>query len=98
MSTVTRNFENVFYAATRLASETGGNVYSEHILYGLASVKGSVAQKILSEFVSADELLNNFKLHSVGGAIFSERANRIRQRAIETAAIKGSAAATEHIL
>ena len=98
MSTVTRNFENVFYAATRLASETGGNVYSEHILYGLASVKGSVAQKILSEFVSADELLNNFKLHSVGGAIFSERANRIRQRAIEAAAIKGTAAATEHIL
>lgn len=95
---VTENFEKVFNTSIRLASETGGIVYSEHILYGLVSTKGSVASKILSDFISAERLLNGFKLHSVGGAIFSERANRIRQRAIETAFQSKRAAATEHIL
>ncbi len=95
---VTENFEKVFNTSIRLASETGGIVYSEHILYGLVSTKGSVASKILSDFISADRLLNGFRLHSVGGAIFSERANRIRQRAIEAAFQSKRAAATEHIL
>ncbi|MGN0796289.1 MAG: ATP-dependent Clp protease ATP-binding subunit [Christensenellales bacterium] len=95
---VTENFEKVFNTAFRLASETGGVVYSEHILYGLVSAKGSVASKILSDFISAEKLLNSFKLHSVGGAIFSERANRIRQKAINVALKSNRAAATEHIL
>lgn len=95
---VTENFEKVFNTAFRLASETGGVVYSEHILYGLVSAKGSVASKILSDFISSEKLLNSFKLHSVGGAIFSERANRIRQNAINAALKSNRAAATEHIL
>ena len=62
-NTSSENLEKVIKNAGKIALEFGGNqVGSEHILYGLASVKECMASKLLSEYgvtaASVKEILN----------------------------------------
>ena len=62
-NTSSENLEKVIKSAGKIAMEFGGNqVGSEHILYGLASVKECMASKLLSEYgvtsASLKEILN----------------------------------------
>ncbi|MBO7526950.1 MAG: ATP-dependent Clp protease ATP-binding subunit [Clostridia bacterium] len=62
-NTSSENLEKVIKNAGKIAMELGGNqVGSEHILYGLASVKESMASRLLSEYgvtaTSIKDILN----------------------------------------
>ena len=55
------NSNLVMNCAVNLAQNSGGMLYPEHILYGLASVQGTIAYNILTEMgISAKELEKDF--------------------------------------
>ena len=96
---VSQNYKKIFDTAVNLAKDTGGIVYSEHILYGILSTVGCVAERIAGRFISADRFLNTFKLRPrVVGVEFSERAQRIADNAMKAAVVQGAPISSEHIL
>ena len=96
---VSQNYKKIFDTAVSLAKDTGGIVYSEHILYGILSTVGCVAERIVSRFISADRFLNTFKLRPrVVSVEFSERAARIADNAMKAAVVQGAPISSEHIL
>ena len=65
----TENMEKVIKNAGKLALKLGGNqVGTEHLLYGISSVKGCMASKILAEYgINTDNLLPLLEENSTQG-------------------------------
>ena len=66
---VTETMEKVIKNAGKLALKLGGNqVATEHLLYGISSVKGCMASKILAEYgINTDNLLPLLEENSTQG-------------------------------
>lgn len=101
MITYSDNARLVLQRANELAVRTGGLVCTEHILFGLLDVDGSVAQRLLNGCgVYEEDVIPVFSPMPTRPVVeMSARASRAVQNAKEVAARLGSqVVGTEHIL
>jgi ATP-dependent Clp protease ATP-binding subunit ClpC len=95
------NAKAAINAATELAAVTGGLVCTEHLLYGLVKIKGSVAQKMLAQYgLYEDNILSVFTRKPFRAEVqMSTRAHKAVEGARYVAEQLGAAqACTEHLL
>jgi len=97
---VTSNFQAAIENAMQLASRTGGVVFSEQMLYGLASDMRFTSAKLLAAYgISAERFLQTFSIKPFNPEVrLSDRFLRIRQAALEFGARLGGIAGTAHLL
>ena len=95
------NYKAAMDKAVGLAARTGGLVCTEHLLYGLAAQKGSLANKILEQYgVNESAVLGLFTLgQPVASVSVSSRAQRAVDTSVAVAQSVGAGQVnTEHLL
>ncbi len=96
-----KNFDIAMQYAISLASETGGLVCTEHLLFGLLSADGSRSSGLLGSYgLTADGMLSIFNRGLMTKSVsFSSRATKVVSGAKNVAyQVGASCASTEHML
>ena len=99
--TYSKNSQEVIAVASELATRTGGLVCTEHLLYGLLSVDGSAAQRLLNGCgLYAEDFINCFEFANlIPNVEMSKNANLAISDARDVARRLGiDVVGTEHLL